>query len=111
MMAFWSKKNNKVDATGSTELTWSDEAKQAIEQSLAQAPVPAMLKGQVRKQLTSAAEEAARAAGHSRVTPEDVMSGMLAKMPANVRSQVEQAMRSGNLDDLKNLPKKLRGKS
>lgn len=104
-MAFWHKKK-KDDAPA--RLQWMPDASAGIEQALAQAPVPKMLRGRVKRELESAAEGAARAAGRDRVTMEDVMAGMLAKMPANMREQVEQAMQQGP-EGLKNLQKRFKG--
>ena len=104
MFKFWPKKK---DAAGSDKLTWSAQAEQGLVQALAQAPVPAMLKGRVRSELRNAAEEHARNAGHSEVTPEDLMEGMLSKLPANMRTQVEEAMKKGP-EGLKDLEKNLK---
>jgi hypothetical protein len=82
-------------ASDSSSLRWNDEAKKALEQALVQMPVPAMLKGQVRKELETAAENYARGAGRSEVTAQDLMEGMLAKMPPEMRAKVEEAMKQG----------------
>lgn len=108
MPAFWPKNNKeapKEEKTGA--LTWSSEASKVLEQSVAQAPVPGMLKGKVRQELAGAAEEVARSAGHSEVTAEDLMAGLLSKLPASMRTQVEEAAKQGPAG-LKNLEKKLR---
>jgi Ser-tRNA(Ala) deacylase AlaX len=94
MLKFWRKSNPSSD-TSSEKLTWDDSARQAIQQSLQQAPIPAMLRGKVKKELEAAAEEAARADHKTSVTAQHVMTGMLNKMPANMRAQVEQAMKGG----------------
>jgi len=57
--------------------------------------------------LTKAAEEQARQLGHAEVTAEDLMSGMLAKMPAHMKTKVEQAMKQGP-EGLANLQKDLK---
>lgn len=103
MLNFWKKKNEQPASSGS-ELSWSQAASDSLHQALAQAPVPAMLKGRVRNELKSAAEERARAAGRNEVTPQDLMEGMLSKMPANMRSKVEAAMKEGptGLEKLQN---------
>lgn len=114
MTAFWNRK--KKDKTppapqGETrpagQLSWDEQAKQAIAQALAQAPVPGLLKGKIRKELEKSAEEAAVKTGRSNVTAEDVVTGMLAKMPASMREKVEGAMKQGP-DALKDLEKELR---
>lgn len=92
-------------ATG--ELTWEAQAQTGLDQAMSQAPVPAMLKGKVRRELANAAEAAARAAGRNVVTAEDLMNGLLAKLPSNMRSQVEEAMKGGP-DKLKELEKNLK---
>lgn len=88
------------------KLPWSKPAQEGLEQAMQQTPVPAMLKMTVRKQLESAAEEAARAAGHNEVTAEDLMQGLLSKLPASMREKVEQAAKLGP-DGLKKLQEKL----
>ncbi len=103
MLNFWKKKSDQA-ASSSSEFSWSQAASDSLNQALAQAPVPAMLKGRVRNELKNAAEERARAAGRSEVTPQDLMEGMLSKMPANMRSKVEAAMKEGpaGLEKLQN---------
>ncbi len=97
------KKKEKKDDTN-TSLTWDATATQALEQAISQAPVPKMLKGKVKNELKKAAENVAQAANRTTVTAEDLMHGMLAKMPANMRSKVEDAMQQGP-EGLKNLQK------
>lgn len=72
-----------------TKLTWSSQATQALDMALKQAPVPKLLKGKLRKELISAAEAHATQAGHSEVTAEDLVNGLMAKIPENMRGQVE----------------------
>lgn len=113
MFKFWKKSNKETPKDKSDNssgvLTWSIEATKALEQSVAQAPVPGMLKNKVKKELATAAEDTARATGHSEVTAEDLMAGLLSKLPANMRQQVEQAAKQGP-EGLKNLEKRLRRK-
>ncbi len=92
MLKIWPK--NKSNNT-SGNLTWEDSARTAINQALQQAPIPAMLRGRVKKELESAAEEAARAANQTKVTAQHVMTGLLSRMPAKMRNQVEQAIKGG----------------
>lgn len=107
MKPFWKRQTN--DSTEQpSQFTWDEQARQGLEQALKQAPVPTMLRGKVKKEFKRAAEEAARQAGRTTVTAQDLMNGMLAKMPANMRQQVEDAMKKGP-DGLENLAKKLRG--
>lgn len=91
-------------------MSWDEQAQLAVNQAVQQAPLPAMLKGRVRTELTNAAEETARAAGRNNVTAQDVLQGMLAKMPPAMRQQVEEAMKGGP-EGLAKLQKKLRGKN
>lgn len=88
-------------------MTWDPQAIQALDQALAQAPVPKMMKSMVKSQLKKAAEETARKAGRSNVTPQDLMEGMLSKMPAAQRAKVEDAMKKGP-EGLKNLERDLK---
>ena len=101
----WFKKNNESPQQG---LTWDPAASEAVQQALQQAPIPKMLLGKVKKELRKAAEDAARQANSDRVLAEHVMQGMLAKMPASGRDQVQSAMQGGP-EELEKLQKKLRG--
>ena len=89
------EKKEKNEDNSSTSLTWDATATQALEQAMNQAPVPKMLKGKVKNELKKAAENVAQAANRTTVTAEDLMQGMLAKMPANMRNKVEDAMQKG----------------
>ncbi|MEK7557131.1 MAG: hypothetical protein AAB538_04095 [Patescibacteria group bacterium] len=96
MLKFWKKKPaNEPSASGTSELTWDAQAQAALDQAVSQAPVPKMMKSMVKSQLKNAAEDAARKAGHTTVTPQDLMEGMLSKMPAGTRAKVEEAMKKG----------------
>jgi hypothetical protein len=106
MRKFW-QKNNEPPSPDTAAVTWEEGAKQSIEQAVVQAPVPAVLKGRIKQELMKAAEVAAQKAGRTKVTPEDVMAGLLAKMPAAMRNKVEQAIQEGP-EGLKNLERDLR---
>jgi hypothetical protein len=82
-------------STSPTSLPWDPQATAALEQAVEQMPVPWLLKGKVRKEITKAAEAAAQAAGHTTVTAMDMMQGMLAKMPPAMRAKVEEALKQG----------------
>jgi hypothetical protein len=97
----------KKTAEENPPLAWSDAARQALEQALQQTPVPAMLRGKVKSELKKAAEAQARANGHREVTAEDLMNGLLAKMPAGMKAKVEAAMKQGP-GGLENLRKDLK---
>ena len=88
-------------------VTWDEQAKQSIEQAIAQAPVPSLLKGRIKNELMKAAELEAVKAGRNKVTAPDVMAGLLAKMPAAMRDKVAQAMQEGP-EGLKNLEHELK---
>jgi hypothetical protein len=103
------KKKNQSQTNNDQPLGWHKQAKAALQQSLNQAPIPKMLKGRVEKELKKAAEQAARDAKSKIVTPEHVMQGLLAKMPAKQRAQVEDAMSKGP-QAIKDLEKKFRKK-
>lgn len=100
------KKEVSLDAT----VAWSESASQALEQAVAGAPVPGPLKGTMAKELTKAAERHAIEAGHSEVTPEDLMNGLLAKLPDKMKNKVEDAIQQGP-QGLKNLENDLKNKS
>lgn len=98
-------KRNKQEESDQ-ELTWSDQATQALKQSVAQMPVPGPMKKMAERELRKAAETEAQKQGHSEVTPEDLMTGLLAKMPENMRTKVEKAM-AGGPEELEKLKKEL----
>lgn len=89
------------------ELTWDEQATQGLQQALAQAPVPALLKEKVHNELKKAAEDTARAAGRATVTAQDLMEGLLSKLPAGMRDKVTSAM-AGGPDKLKDLEQELK---
>jgi hypothetical protein len=101
----WFKKKRESDKH---DLLWDPSASEAIQMAMQQAPIPKMLQGRIRKELRKAAEETARQVKSDRVLAEHVMQGMLAKMPANIRDQVQSAMQSGP-SEIAKLQKKLRG--
>ncbi|PIT98494.1 MAG: hypothetical protein COT71_00400 [Candidatus Andersenbacteria bacterium CG10_big_fil_rev_8_21_14_0_10_54_11] len=45
--------------------------------------------------MKKAAEQKTRAAGRTHVTPEDLMQGLLEKLPANMRQKIENAVKEG----------------
>lgn len=94
-MTFFGKKKQGEETSELVGLTWNEQASQALKQAMSQAPVPALLKKKVVGELKKAAEEAARAAGRDEVTVEDMMNGLLSKMPAGMRQKVEQAAKQG----------------
>ncbi len=104
MFKLWKKQPATEPAASSSSSTipWSPEAKQALEQAVSQAPVPAMMRGMVKKELEKAGEEHAQKSGHATVTPEDLMQGLMAKLPADMKAKVEDAMKKGpeGLQDL-----------
>jgi hypothetical protein len=106
MISVWSIKQ-KRGAQAPASLIWDQQANQSIDAALAQSPVPALLKGRIKKELRAAAEIHAREAGRSQVTAEDVIAGMLAKIPAAMREKVTAAMQTGP-EALKDLEKDLR---
>lgn len=109
MFNFWkkSKEDNNKEVSETGELTWTDEASKALDQAAAQAPVPAMMKNKIKTELRKAAEEATRKEGRNQVSPEDLMQGLMAKLPQNMRNKVENAMQKGP-EGLKDLEKELK---
>lgn len=95
MFKFWKKKQAADESGGVAKLTWNPQAQAALDQSVAQAPVPKMMKGLVKSQLKKAAGEVTRRANRTTVTAQDLMEGMLSKMPAGTRAKVEEAMKKG----------------
>jgi len=103
-MKFFGKKSN--EEPDASDITWSDAARRGLSQALDQAPIPKMLRGQVKKQLKKSAEAQARAENVTTVTQQHVLTGMLELLPKNMRGEIEQAMQSGDPSQLQNLQKK-----
>ena len=105
---FWKKKKSTEESTSneSAILTWDDEARQALDQAVSQAPAPSLIKGRLKKELAKAAEQQTAKNGRTNVTAQDLMEGMLAKLPAHMRQKVEQAAKQGP-EGLENLKKDL----
>lgn len=101
--------NKKKEVGVAGTIPWSDQASRALEKAVAGAPVPKPLKGAMAKELTKAAEQHALEAGHSEVTPEDLMNGLLAKLPGKMKDKVASAIAQGP-DGLKNLENELKNK-
>lgn len=99
----------KKDSSGQSALPWNQDAKDALEQAMAGAKVPKLLKGRMKKELQKAAEGHARSKGKTEVGAQDLMEGLLAKMPAEMRNQVMQAAQRGP-QGLEQLQKKLQKK-
>jgi hypothetical protein len=76
-------------------LSWDNSAVQALAQAVSQAPVPSMLKGRIKSELSKAAEEAARKEGKTTVTAQHLMAGILARLPEDMRKKVESAAKEG----------------
>lgn len=81
--------------TDGEPLPWDHAASSALERALQQTPIPALLRGTVKKELARAAEAHARDHGRTTVTAEDLMQSLLTKMPAHIREKVEQAIKQG----------------
>lgn len=106
---FWRKKK-KTESNETGQLTWDPQAEAALSQAIAQAPVPGVLKNRVRSEMKKAAEAAARTNNRTTVTVEDVMAGLLSKVPDHMRSQIEEAMKSKDPAQLKKLEQQLKQK-
>lgn len=76
-------------------MQWEESARQALDQAVAQAPVPGIMKQQAKRQLQQAAEEYARNAGKTTVSAEDLMQGLMARLPESMRKKVEEAAKKG----------------
>jgi len=106
MFKFFGKSKSGAPASDTGAMTWDPQATQGLEQAMGQAPVPAMLKGRIRQELVSAAEGVAQRAGRTNVTAQDLMEGLLSKLPASMKSKVEDAVKGGP-EKLKELEKDL----
>jgi hypothetical protein len=94
MFSFWQKKSSNKSEDGAN-LTWDDSATKALAQAVGQAPVPGIMKQRVKRELEQAAEEYARKAGKTTVSAEDLMQGIMAKLPEGMRAKVEDAAKEG----------------
>ncbi len=77
------------------QLSWDNSAITALAQAVSQAPVPSMMKGRIKQELSNAAEEAARKEGKTTVTAQHLMAGILSRLPENMRKKVEDAAKQG----------------
>lgn len=94
MLKFWKKKATEASFPPS-DLTWDEAATQLLARAVVQAPVPALLRQRLQRELKSAAEAVTQAAGRTRVTTEDLVAGIMAKMPEKLRAQFEEAAEGG----------------
>lgn len=88
---FKKKQPNKLESENSTPIQWEKSARDALNQAVAQAPVPAIMKQQAKRQLEKAAEEYALSQGKITVSAEDLMHGLMARLPEGMRKKVEDA--------------------
>lgn len=102
MFSLFNKKQPKQEGN----MQWEESARQALNQAVAQAPVPSIMKQQAKRQLEQAAEEYARNAGKTTVTAEDLMQGLMARLPDSMRKKVEEAAKKGP-EGLKDLEKEV----
>ncbi len=114
MFSFWQKKSSNKRKSEenshnapSDALTWDASATKALAQAVGQAPVPSIMKQRVQRELAQAAEEHARNAGKTTVSAEDLMQGIMARLPEGMRKKVEDAAKSGP-DGLKKLQDELK---
>lgn len=100
MFSLWKKKSTEKDQTPASpkatgQLSWDNSAITALAQAVSQAPVPSMMKGRIKQELSNAAEEAARKEGKTTVTAQHLMAGILSRLPENMRKKVEDAAKQG----------------
>lgn len=103
MFSLWKKKSSESNNTPqkssakevSGQLSWDNSAITALAQAVSQAPVPSMMKGRIKQELSSAAEEAAKKEGKTTVTAQHLMAGILSRLPENMRKKVEDAAKQG----------------
>ena len=103
MQWWWKKKPRDESAAGTTPASiegnqafeWDGKAQEALSQSVAQAPVPSVMKRRAHAELKKTIEQTVRAAGRTNVTVEDVMQGLLSKLPVQQREKVEAALAEG----------------
>lgn len=94
MFSFWQKKSTNQN-DGASNLTWEEGATKALAQAVGQAPVPGIMKQRVKRELEQAAEEYARKAGKTTVSAEDLMQGIMSRLPEGMRAKVEDAAKQG----------------
>ena len=114
MFSFWQKKSSNKrkneensQHAPSDALTWDASATKALAQAVGQAPVPGIMKQRVQRELAQTAEEHARNAGKTTVSAEDLMQGIMSRLPEGMRSKIENAAKEGP-DGLKKLQDELK---
>lgn len=97
ILNFWKKQQKQNDSNKAVagHMTWEAQAETALNQSVSQAPVPAVMRSMLKSQLKASAEEAAKHAGRTNVTAEDLMAGLMSKLPANMKNKVANALKKG----------------
>lgn len=105
------RKKRAASSPVPADLAWEDAASAALDQAAAQAPLPGPLKGRLRRELKTAAEANVRAAGRATVTAEDLMAGLLSKLPPAMRDRITQAIQQSpaGLKQLESELKKQKG--
>lgn len=97
MLKNWFKKKS-VSQPSEAGITWDEQATQALETAIAQAPVPQLLKGKLRTELKKTAEAEATKNGRQTVTAEDLFTGLMAKLPAHMQDKVKKMISEGKVD-------------
>ena len=97
MFKNWFKKETPQNQPADS-ITWEAQATQALEMATAQAPVPQLLKGKLRTEMKKMAEAEAQKNGRATVTAEDLLNGMMAKLPSNMQDKVKGMMEKGEID-------------
>lgn len=96
MLSIFKRNKGQTDGEKPTaKLTWQQEATDALEQAVSGAPVPKLMKSRLRKELMKTAEAKARAAGKAEVSAHDLMEGLMSKLPAEMKNQIQQAAQRG----------------
>lgn len=98
MFKNWFKKETPSNTPSGSSIIWDDQAEKALDMSMAQAPVPQMLKGKLRSEMKKMAEAEAQKNGRTTVTTEDLLNGMMAKLPSHMQDKVKGMMEKGEVD-------------
>jgi len=98
MFKNWFKKEKAADQSSDSVMTWDGQATQALEMAVAQAPVPQMVKGKLRTEMKKMAEAEAQKNNRHNVTAEDLLQGMMAKLPSHMQDKVKGMIEKGEVD-------------
>jgi hypothetical protein len=97
MFKNWFQKDKSAPSP-SGKVAWTAEATQALDEAVAQAPVPQLLKNRLKKELKKTAEDHAQKNNRTTVTPQDLLEGLMTRLPAHMQQKVKDMMEKGSVN-------------